>query len=492
MLFIENSSQSIGGMYPQNTGRLKRLIGISAQKPAKVALLGDSTLDNGYWVQKEIAYADKTHTVTHQTAVALANKDQSRSYDIGNFAVDGATTADLMRYCYFNKVLPYDEDHTSNKVHQLIAVHEWAPDVAVLSVAGNNYREALMGSLTQQLSYMQLLLRITPEEAKPNIRLAFEQVKETLLREYKNIIDQLVVMNPQLKRIVLLSQYYPALTEFTPYFIYTGFSHLARAEQKGQSPFTAVEETMNELYREVLNYAATKNQEIVFADVTSSLNPLGGNHTVQIEPNERGSVIIGRLIAEAIDYSFPSHTQEHNQKSIAILRMSANEQHIQSQLINKSDINNFKVKKIEEFIRENRYRHLGLLFSPSSNLTSRYENTYHLVMGKQFDSEYTGLFAFGLIDLSLVTIIASYLWRVAINEESNFALRVTAGAIAAPVLLSKLVVGLSLMLVLALPVYGYHQLIGYLSKSDPEFSQEHYSFIDDDIKAVRVENSASI
>ena len=71
--------------------------------------------------------------------------------------------------------------------------------------------------------------------------MAFQQVKATLLEEYKCIIDNLISTNPKLSRIVLLSQYYPAISEFTPYFIYTGFSHLARSEGKGQDPFTAVE-----------------------------------------------------------------------------------------------------------------------------------------------------------------------------------------------------------------------------------------------------------
>jgi len=91
-------------------------------------------------------------------------------------------------------------------------------------------------------------------------------------------------------------------------------------------------------------------------------------------------------------------------------------------------------------------------------------------MGKEFDSQYTGLFAFGLVDLSLVTVLASYLWRVAINDELHMALRVTAGVVAAPVLLSKYILGLSLMLALSLPVYGYHQIAKNFSeiKTDPE------------------------
>lgn len=470
MKHIQNYQQSIGTFYPQTTGRLKRVIGNSpAASPKKIALFGDSTLDNGYWVQKSRRYIDKTCTVTHQTAVALANStDNTDSYDIANFAVDGATTADIDNRCFLNKVLPADEDHPQRVVNQLEAVSEWRPDVAVLSVGGNNYREALMGVLRNNLSYFQLLLRITPEHAKPIIKTAFAQVKSRLLAEYKAIIDDLIHLNPGLERIVLLSQYYPAVTDFTPYFIYTGFSHLARSEGNGQTPFAVMEETMNELYRGILQHVATKNKEVVFVDVTSSMNPLGGNHALQIEPNERGSKVMGRLIAGAVEYDFPANDADEQQ--IAVLRMNRNEI-IQTELLQEQNIQNFQVKKLETFIQENRYRHVGLFFSPATCLKSRYVHAYEIVMGKQFDNEFKGLFAFGLLDFSLITIMASYLWRAAINENVHISLRVTAGIVAAPVLLTKIIIGLTAMLALALPVFGYH-LVANCFKDNTDVAEE--------------------
>lgn len=461
MKLIENPDQSIGTNYPTNTGRLKKVLAQSEGITRKVALVGDSTLDNGFWVQSKINYVEKTHTVTHQTAVALANNNSNNSYDIGNFAVDGATTQDLMKECRLDKVLPSDLDHTFYRVHQLDSVAAWQPSVVVLSVAGNNYREALRGVLERQLDTFMLLLRITPDETKAIIKDTFDNVKAVLLKQYKQIIDTLIAENSELERIVLLSQYYPSITEFTPYFIYTGFSHLARAEGNGHGPFAAIEETMNTLYQEVLQYAATKGKEIVFADATSSLNPLGGNHTHQIEPNERGSTIIGRLIAKAIEYEFPQEQLNQEQaERIAILRMTADEKQINDQLMPGTEIPNLKVKPISQFISENRYSHLGLFFS-SSNLATRYESAYHFVMGKQFDMEYTGLFAFGLLDLSLVTVMASYLWRVAVNDDLHLSLRIAAGTLAAPILLSKMLLGMSVMLALALPIFVYHEAASY-------------------------------
>ncbi|WP_454781936.1 SGNH/GDSL hydrolase family protein [Legionella sp. WA2022007384] len=473
MGLIKNSSQSIGLGYPKDTGRLKLVQGSHEKSPKKVALMGDSTVDNGYWVDKRKAYDQKTHTVTHQTAVALAHHELADSYEVGNFAVDGATTEDLMSYCRLDKVLPKDLDHTSSYVQQLKAVTAWKPDVAVISVGGNNYREALANTLMQEMNYPQLLLRITPEHAKPAINLAFDEVKTKILNDYKKIIDELIENNPQLSRIVLLSQYYPSITKLTPYFIYTGFSHLARAEGKGRAPFTVVEETMNELYREILNYAAAKEKEIVFVDMTSSLNPLGGKHTWQIEPNEQGSAIMGRLIANAVEYNFPQDKTEQDKNSIARIYMDADEQQIHSQILKKDDIEQFSVKKIGQFISESRYRHLGLLFSPSSSLAVRFESAYHAITGKQFDDEYTGFPAFGLLDLTLVPAMANYLWRVAVDENVHTSFRVMAGSVAGPILLSKMILGLSLMLVLALPILGYDKGASLLfNKSDAIQNQE--------------------
>ncbi|CAM2958325.1 Uncharacterised protein [Legionella steigerwaltii] len=471
MGLVKNLSQSIGAGYPKNTGRLKQVLGNSETPPIKVAFTGDSTVDNGRWVDGSKSYGEKSNTVTHQTAEALAHTPGS--YFIGNFAVDGATTDDLLSYCSLGKVLT-DEDHIrSNSVHQLKAVTAWKPDVVVLSVGGNNYREALADTLMEEMNYPQLLLRITPEDAKPAIHLAFEQVKANILKDYKKIIDELIDKNPQLSRIVLLSQYYPSITQLTPYFIYTGFSHLARAEGKGRAPFAVVEETMNELYRDILAYAATQEKEIVFVDTTSSLNPLGGKHAFQIEPNEQGSGIMGRLIASAIEYQFPGTKSEHDEQFIPRIYLSADEKQIQAQVLNKKDIEAFRVKSIGQFISDNRYRHLRLLFSPSSSLTVRFESAYHAITGKQFDDEYTGLPAFGLLDLTLVPVMATYLWRVAVNENVHTSLRAIAGSVAAPILLSKTVLGLSLMLALSLPLLGYDKAVHCIAKQNTEGQEEN-------------------
>ncbi len=462
---VINGKRSIGYGYPSHTGRLKVIPGSSKKHRLKVALIGDSTLDNGYWVKhKGISYAQNKDTVTHQAAEALADTGHKEGFEVANFAVDGSTTTDLNQYTSLCKVLPADEDHPHTFVHQLNSVSSWKPDVAVLSVAGNNYREALQGTLQQHINRPNLLLRQTPESAKAAIKAEFDQVKQKLLDEYKGNIRQLQADNPQLKRVVLLSQYYPALTSYTPYFIYTGFSHVARAEGRHKDAFEAMESTMNELYREIMQFSLELDKEVVFVDVTSSLNPLGANHTHQIEPNQKGSKIMGRLIAAGVTYPSPSVFKDKT--SLLTLTLDKDEETILPKRLKRDEIAHFSVKKINQYIRENRYLHVNHFFAPASSLTTRYESAYHLIMGKDFDSEYKDMPALGLLDLSLITLLASYLWKKTIDQNHPMASRITLGVLSAPILLIKAVVGLALMLALSLPIYAYHQIARQFEKTD--------------------------
>lgn len=444
--------KSIGGHYPLATGRLKQVNDGLLAKESRVALIGDSTLDNGYWVQTNTPYQQKTATVTHQLAQALAQKeDDPHQYLIANFAVDGATTCDLDRACPLNKVLPTDQDHTCYSVNQLNSVATWQPDIAILSVGGNNYREALQGILTTLISTKDLLFRHTPAQVKSAIAATFDEVKQRLLNEYKQVIDSLIKSNPQLSKIVLVSQYYPALTQFSRYMIYTGFSHIARSQANQQHAFEAMQTTMNELYREVGSYAMTQGKQIIFADLTSSMSPLAGYHTMQIEPNQQGAALMANLIAKAVTTS--------NDGNHYLIKQQDNI--ISQQLLTNKRMAQYSVKPIKQFIKEDRYQHLPLFFAKTSSLGQRFESAYHLFVGKQFDAQYTGLFAFGLLDVSLITIIAKYLWRVALDEAQPTFLQYTAQAIALPILVCEQIIALSLLAVLALPIKAYDLAIAH-------------------------------
>lgn len=518
------SSDIVKSPYAQGTGRLK-IIGNGEGASINVALCGDSTIDNGAWVDKKDQYINKTHTVSHQIALALSQKQNPKTYHLANFSIDGATTKSMLVFQYLNQVIPKDEDHPREKVEQLKEIHKWKPNVALLSVGGNNFRLAFQNalpaiclgfgfwknpfSIDSMIATLRLLCRFTPlnfpeedflwilEELFPdeqikkpenfkdlvdaldedtqqackknqdtitdedcyNLRCEllehssarklleayFKMTQKNLYKEYKAIIDGLLAQDST-KCLVISSQYYPALTPFTPYFIYTGFAHLAHARGRGQSPFQVADEIINHFYREVLEYAVQKNIEIVFADVTSSMSPLGGYLCSQIEPNDRGSKLLGKLMAEAIDFEIP----EEKKDCIPMISLDQQQKPV-IKYLDKSNIkHDFKLKSVEDFIAQDRYRHIELLFAKDTPYYDRIVYFYEFLVGKQFDNEYTGLFAFGLLDLSLVTIVASYLWRVTLNEQMPTVLRFISGLISGPILVAKylLVFALALAVIL--------------------------------------------
>ncbi len=501
--------------YPKGTGRLK-IIGEEGQSEIKVALCGDSTIDNGYWVDRGTKYIEKTHTIAQQIALHLDKDGRSKKYLLANFAVDGATTGSMLTKQRFDEVIPEDKDHPKNEVAQLNKIKEWSPDVAVLSIGGNNYRVAFQSVLPKLFfpefnifSFLSVMFRFTPRltkalgtrlmyqffpekvvmewqifnelvdavknkwtickkknkdevitnkdykdlisdlswkaSSRKLIEVYFKITQEALHKEYKEIIDGLVE-NGTTKRLVISSQYYPALTPATPYFIYSGFAHLAHSKGQGQSPFQVADEILHEFYREVLSYAAEKNIEIVFADVTSSMSPLGGYLSFQIEPNERGSALLGKLMAQAIELEIP----EEKIDSIPVIRLNK-QQELEISYLEKSNIqSDFKMKSVEDFIQQDRYRHIQLLFAKDTPYFDKFIYFNEFLFGKQFDNEYTGLYAFGLLDLTLATIAASYLWRVAVNEQMHISLRLLSGLISVPILMAKYLVVIAFLLALFL------------------------------------------
>lgn len=471
---LTKNPESITEPYSNGTGRFKR---INIQNPqvsqvTKVCHAGDSTLDSDIWNDEGVEFGRKTHTVTNQTAEFLEATGQP--FDLFNFAVDGATTGDVLQKCRLDRAGLPDEDHTSEKVNQIAAINQWQPDVVVLSVGGNNYRQALKSTFRNVgMTKSVFLLRQTPEDenSRDYIKNQFEQVKNTLLEEYKQIIDEIIKVN-SVKRLVLLSQYFPALTKYTAYFIYTGFSHLARAQGlSGRDTFQLVEKTLNDLYQNVWAYAAEQaeihNKQLVFVDVTSSLNPLGGNHSHQIEPSEQGAEVMGALISSAVTHRF-----REEDTPVVKISLDANN-NIKKQLTDKNAIKKFQVKRMRDFIDENKYTHLSLFFRPSSSLELRYESAFYAIMGNQFDAEYRDFYAFGLLDFSLITVAAHYLFQYALfDEQEPLALRVLAGTVSAPILLVKAVVGLALMLVLGLPIYAFHEATHSLDEIDTPSEEE--------------------
>jgi len=286
-------------------------------------------------------------------------------------------------------------------------------------------------------------------------------VKKRLLQNYKAIIDEIISNNKNLSRLILVSQYYPAVTMFTLYLIYSGFSHVASAEGKRFNAFDEIHYTMQELYNDIRQYVALNDKEIIFIDMASSLNPLAGYHTLQIEPNEKGAKVMGKLIAEAVSYEFNESVGPKADDKKIIMYLSLNENNLETQPLNEF----YVPRRLDDFVRVSRYRHLR----PSTNTSfaKRMQNTYHFFAGDRFDAQYDGKFALGLLDLTVAPIIASYLWQHALDTTNHLITRFPAAAISTPILIARFFIGMVCALAL-MPLIGtIHLLMKLIPERQP-------------------------
>jgi hypothetical protein len=449
--------------YPSDTGRF---INIQSDDDAnsthKVALIGDSTIDNGFWVQQKFSYdysaerkiqrkdsyAQKTETVTYQIAAKLKEND-NMDYIVANLAVDGATTTNLIdngaRHSMRLSKIIWDDDHPNLCVNQLESCEQFKPDTVVLSVGGNNYREPLhdeINGLLTKMAPFDFFMCQTPENKKAEIKTLFDDAKENLIKEYKGIIDDLMKQE-SVKRIVIVTQYYPDLS-LDRQCIYTGFTHLAQAN--GQDDYLDyMKETMDDLYRNIYDHIQEKNnginKEVIIADAGSSINPLDFNHTAQIEPNDHGAKLIGHLISSAITHEF----EDEDHQKIPLLKLSLNSIDVEKSILNSRD--NISVRQASEFMQHSRHNY----FKPTiaDDFLTRLSKTYNCFAGRRIDSKNHHSFGFGLLDLTIAPIIAHYLWQYSWGTENIRVFRLIAGVISAPILIIRSVVATALTIATA-------------------------------------------
>lgn len=460
--------------YPSNTGRY--LSAKTSDSPnydtKKVALIGDSTIDNGFWVQKNTPYNEKTETVSYQIASNLSERayvGQPMEYQIANFAVDGATTNDVLNYVRLDKVLPPDEDHWRiHSVNQKNVLNNYKPDVVVVGVGGNNYREALESKLPRFIGGLDLYFEHTPQETHDAIKWQFREINNKLIDDYKKILKPMLD-NDNTKRIVIMTQYYPELGSDLPYFIYKGFKHIANAHGE-EDHLEYMKNTMEHLYTEIYKYVKENNnkgKDIIIADMASSISPMGENHLAQIEPNGRGSKLMGRIIADAISHEFNNVDEQHS--TIAQIKLSLDGNHIERTIV-PDETQKIEVRHLKEFFKQGRHNY----FVPRTDdsLDDRVSKTYYIFAGRRIDIKNLGGFEYGLLDLTIIPILASYIWQFASDKNHNDLIRMLAYLISAPVLLAKTIAALCLT-VAVMPLVLLTHLVAYVIKQeDPKPSRE--------------------
>ena len=384
-------------------------------------------------------------------------------YQIANFAVDGATTNDVLSNVPLDKVLPSDEDHwPTHYVSQQHALNSYKPDVVVIGVGGNDYREALQSKLPRFIGGLDLYFEHTPQETHEAIKREFREINNKLINDYKKILKPMLD-NDNTKRIVIMTQYYPELGSDLPYFIYKGFKHIANAHGE-KDHLEYMKNTMEHLYTEIYKYVKENNKhgkEIIIADMASSISPMGENHKAQIEPNGRGSKLMGRIIADAISHEFDNNPDEQN-STIAQIRLSLDSDHIERTIV-ADETQKIEVRHLKEFFKQGRHYY----FVPRSDdsLGDRVPKAYYIFAGRRIDLKNMGGIEYGLLDLTIIPILASYIWQFASDINHNVLLRILGYLISAPVLLAKTIAALCLT-VAALPLVLLTHLVFYVIKQE--------------------------
>jgi lysophospholipase L1-like esterase len=282
-------------------------------QPLVVTLLGDSTIDNRVWVggvtknfllglvgyglDESKVKVQKSHRWFWKPKLSVVEHlmDAMPTCEFNDFTNDGFTTGDILTGNFKNKVFGNAFNIYPQEFFQPIIASEPSikrSDFVILSIGGNDIREFLMRSVARNDSPQKM----------SNIKSDFEEVKETLKRNYVSILVKIYTANPQAK-IILMTQYYPSMIQ-NNYKIMEHMRTLGEALWATPDAEIALHKIMRDIYTDIyisLQKSGVKN--FLIADVTSSLNPYdANNHVSQIEPSASGGKKIARMLQFLLTY----------------------------------------------------------------------------------------------------------------------------------------------------------------------------------------------
>lgn len=162
----------------------------------------------------------------------------------------------------------------------------------ILSIGGNDFREFLM-----QAAHLK------GQQRSNYIKNHLDTILEDMRDRYIEILRRVRILNADAK-IILMTQYYPSVSQ-NNYGIYPFMKEIGETLNRGgifHNPMTVIHDIMQLTYADVLK-RIPHDDNIVVADITSSLNPYdNNNHTCQIEPSGLG----GKKIAQILEYMISS------------------------------------------------------------------------------------------------------------------------------------------------------------------------------------------
>lgn len=280
----------------------------------KVLILGDSTIDNRIWLGLEkyhllvgfyLPFLSKvidflTWANPFKPKSVVENlRAQMPNFDIIDRTNDGFTTGDVLDGAYRDKVFGVG-------AHRFFPHEFFKPleqdiekaDQIVISVGGNNFRE-----------FIQTALRIKDDDRrKQYITEEYPNVFEKMQQDYQAILKIIASRNPQ-ANLVLMTQYYPALTQKTLlgtsiYEFMRELGHIRGLATAQDTIVDVMKDSYNGIFKFIAEDQSLRNMKISVLDVTSSLNPnVSENYVGQIEPSDQGGKQIAQMISHVIQKS---------------------------------------------------------------------------------------------------------------------------------------------------------------------------------------------
>ena len=224
-------------------------------KMSVITLLGDSVLDNFYWLENR--------------SNDLKNELEMKGYIVNNFAVDESRLDDIIngiipRDIYMsNRSYPYPID--GYKVNPLALASNTKSDVIVLSVGGNDLRANIMSLFFGVDQFINKTF--TP----------------AFVDKYENLLSMLISLS---KKVILVVVYIPFLGTGSPYSLITGSQDI--------------------IYSRVRNlyYGLGRKYNIPVLDLSMTFDPFDRSHygTTEIEPSNLSNKTISNLIDHITTY----------------------------------------------------------------------------------------------------------------------------------------------------------------------------------------------
>lgn len=274
----------------------------------KVILLGDSTIDNVYWV-------NQGKTVTQHLSSLLPN------YEVINFAVDGFTTASVL-YGEFKDFEVVSPNHPHEYFKPIDALKKQT-DVThiVLSVLGNDFRAELSQIISSPFSQRLQIIDEIIERIVTNYSKIIEEIREAQPEAKLHLAIQYVPYVEKDSYLIyflmhkLQNNYELGLGPFDTYLQLMYYSLVGLNEQEQRKAVVLLQQLITKVYQKIFD--KLQDESLAILDLASSFNCRDSAlYESQIEPSAIGGELIARLIANSVDnhdfskdsrlYAFPS------------------------------------------------------------------------------------------------------------------------------------------------------------------------------------------